>query len=339
MKQIIRIKDYIQAFSEKYGRYLDGVLRFAFGMALYMVIIINTGYNKTVSNPFIAVLMSAAAAMLPVSLTTVFACLLVIIEMTSVSLEIAAVSVIFIGVMLLMYYVFRMGDSFLMSASLFFCLFRMPALILPFAMIFPPVKIIPVIFGIVIYGIIIVVRKDFSVLAVRNGSLTLAGRVNLFLSDFFTSERILLVLFSVVLAMLVIRAIRSSRLNNAPLLSMIVGDVLFGIVMIFGNYYLNAGISYVLLAVSLVLNALMSLLIIGFRFNFDYKRTENVQFEDDDYYYYVKAIPKTRIPVTEMRVENISSADTSGHHYDEPEEINTGGVFRNRETDTPAGED
>ena len=338
MKQIIRVKDYIQAFLEKYGRYVDGVLHFVFAMALYMVIIFNTGYSKTVSSPFIAVLMAAAAALLPVSMTSVLACALIVVEMTSVSLEIAAVSVIFIAVMLLMYYVFRMGDSFLMSASLFFCLLRMPALILPFAMLFPPLKIIPVIFGIVLYGIIIVVRKDFSVLAARNGSLTLAGRVNLFLNDFFTSERLLLVLLAIVVTMLVIRAIRSSKMNYAPMVSMIVGDVLFGIIMIFGNYYLNAGISYVMLAVSLLVNIILALIIIAFRFNFDYKRTENVQFEDDDYYYFVKAIPKTRISVTEKRVENISSGTDSRLPARESEDINTGGVFRNRETNTPPGE-
>ena len=338
MKQIIRVKDYIQAFMEKYGRYVDGVLHFVFAMMLYMVIIYNTGYSKTVSSPFIAVLVAAAAAFLPVSLTSVFACALIVVEMTSVSLEIAAVSVIFIAVMLLMYYVFRMGDSFLMSASLLFCLLRMPALILPFAMLFPPLKIIPVVFGIVLYGIIIVVRKDFSVLAARNGSLTLAGRINLFLSDYFTSERLLLVLLAVVVTMLVIRAISSSKMNYAPLVSMIVGNVLFGVIMIFGNYYLNAGISYVMLAVSLFLNIIMALIIISFRFNFDYKRTENVQFEDDDYYYFVRAIPKTRISVTDMHVENISSGTDEELYARETEDINTGDVFRNRETGTPPGE-
>ena len=338
MKQIIRVKDYIQAFLEKYGRYVDGVLRFVFAMALYMTIIYNAGYSKTLSSPFVAVLMAVAAALLPVSLTSVLACALVIAEMASVSIVIAGISVVFIAVMLLMYYVFRMGDSFLMSASLLFCLIRMPALILPFAMLFPPLKIIPVVFGIVIYGIIIIVRKDFSVLAARNGSLTLAGRVNLFLNDFFTSERLLLVLLAVVVAMLIIRVIRSSKMNYAPIVSMIVGDVLFGIIMIFGNYYLNAGISYPMLAVSLALNILMALIIIAFRFNFDYKRTENVQFEDDEYYYFVKAIPKTRISVTEKRVENISAGTDSGLPVQETEDINTGGVFRNRETNSPSEE-
>jgi hypothetical protein len=35
--------------------------------------------------------------------------------------------------------------------------------------------------------------------------------------------------------------------------------------------------------------------------NLDYARTERVQFEDDDYYYYVKAVPKKMVAVREVR--------------------------------------
>lgn len=36
-------------------------------------------------------------------------------------------------------------------------------------------------------------------------------------------------------------------------------------------------------------------------FSLDYSRTEYVQFEDDEYYYYVKAVPKITIAVSEKR--------------------------------------
>ena len=42
-------------------------------------------------------------------------------------------------------------------------------------------------------------------------------------------------------------------------------------------------------------------------FSMDYSRTEYVQFEDDEYYYYVKAVPKLTIAVPEKRVKKISS--------------------------------
>ena len=35
----------------------------------------------------------------------------------------------------------------------------------------------------------------------------------------------------------------------------------------------------------------------------DYERTERVQFEDDDYYYFVKAVPKKMVTSTEKTVK------------------------------------
>ena len=44
-----------------------------------------------------------------------------------------------------------------------------------------------------------------------------------------------------------------------------------------------------------------------FRFNVDYARTEKVQFEDDEYYYYVKAVPKVTLSEPEKKVKKINS--------------------------------
>ena len=43
-----------------------------------------------------------------------------------------------------------------------------------------------------------------------------------------------------------------------------------------------------------------------FEFNLDYNRTEIVQFEDDEYYYYVKAVPKNVIMAPEKTVKRIN---------------------------------
>ena len=41
-------------------------------------------------------------------------------------------------------------------------------------------------------------------------------------------------------------------------------------------------------------------------FNLDYSRTERLQFEDDDYYYYVKAVPKVAVTAPEKNVKQIT---------------------------------
>ena len=59
---------------------------------------------------------------------------------------------------------------------------------------------------------------------------------------------------------------------------------------------------------SLIWGSLISLpaaVIISFLYRFlNYARTENVQYEDDEYYYYVKAVPKIALSVRDRKAGN-----------------------------------
>ena len=56
-----------------------------------------------------------------------------------------------------------------------------------------------------------------------------------------------------------------------------------------------------------VVSAALAILLQLTVFSMDYSRTEYVQFEDDEYYYYVKAVPKVTIAVPDKQVKRISS--------------------------------
>ena len=47
----------------------------------------------------------------------------------------------------------------------------------------------------------------------------------------------------------------------------------------------------------------------------DWYCTEYVQFEDDDYYYYVKAIPKMAVSSTDVKVQRISGRKRNTREY------------------------
>ena len=51
----------------------------------------------------------------------------------------------------------------------------------------------------------------------------------------------------------------------------------------------------------------MAMVVQFFKFNLDYSRTEKVQFEDDEYYYYVKAVPKMTVATPEKKVKKITT--------------------------------
>jgi hypothetical protein len=67
----------------------------------------------------------------------------------------------------------------------------------------------------------------------------------------------------------------------------------------------NIELSIVGLIVGSIVAVLIAKLVEFFAFNVDYSRTELVQFEDDEYYYYVKAVPKNTVATPQKRVKTI----------------------------------
>lgn len=86
----------------------------------------------------------------------------------------------------------------------------------------------------------------------------------------------------------------------AELLVIFVGDFVFGVTVAVGQLILG-----------ILLSAVIAAVYNFFIFTVDYTRTEHVQFEDDDYYYYVKAVPKMNVSTPDVKVQKISTRKRS----------------------------
>ena len=332
MKLLLKARTALKSFYGKYNIYLDGLFRFAFSLIAFMTVFYYTGYNQTLTSPVIAVLLALVCAFLPFSAISVVTALLIVVEFLSVSVEVAAITCVILAMMLLLYFIFRAGDSWLMVVTMLACLWGIPAVCLPMALLIAPIQVIVAVFGCVLYGLLIIVKKDISVLSSQTGSLTLAGRINLLLSDLFTSNRFLLIVAVLAASMILIAFIRRAKFNHAGITAMGAGTLVFIVSYLGGSYTMELTVNYYLLAVSVILAAAAAYLILYVIRSMDYKRTEEVQFEDDEYYYFVKAVPKMMIPVTKKKEEVITQTKLDTFS------INTDELFRTHRDETK-GED
>lgn len=78
---------------------------------------------------------------------------------------------------------------------------------------------------------------------------------------------------------------------------------IFGFIM--GNLVLNADVQILGVLLGSVLAVILVSIMQFFRFTLDYQKTERQQFEDEDYYYYVKAIPKIKLSKSKREIKTI----------------------------------
>ena len=106
--------------------------------------------------------------------------------------------------------------------------------------------------------------------------------------------------------LIIVYIIRRMSIENAWTVAIISGVLFQTIGMIAGYMLIGISGKTVGVLVGNVLCALIALVIQFLFFNLDYSRTERLQFEDDEYYYYVKAIPKAFVSGSDKKVKRFA---------------------------------
>jgi hypothetical protein len=111
-------------------------------------------------------------------------------------------------------------------------------------------------------------------------------------------------------AIIITYIIKRLSVDNAWTYAIAVGTVSEFIILIVGSLALNAKINIVFMIIGIIIGAVAAYICKVVFFSVDYKRTEFVQYEDDEYYYYVKAVPKISLVNENVKVKQINARKT-----------------------------
>ena len=108
---------------------------------------------------------------------------------------------------------------------------------------------------------------------------------------------------------IIVYCVRRLSIDYAFVIAVLTGGIVQVITMLMGH--LLIGMDEVATVAFLVIGGIVSIflgyLLQFFIYSVDYTRTERTQFEDDEYYYYVKAVPKVKVVSPEVRVKRINA--------------------------------
>ena len=111
---------------------------------------------------------------------------------------------------------------------------------------------------------------------------------------------------------LLVNLIRTRSFDYAWRIAIIAGGVVYVLMIIAGGFYFRLDIDVVTLIIYTVISVVIGLLLEFFVFGGDYTRTERLEYEDDEYYYYVKAVPKKMIAKEEKVVKHFGNTGSLG---------------------------
>ena len=132
------------------------------------------------------------------------------------------------------------------------------------------------------------------------------SKVVVALNQLIGNKEMYLVLGIFIITTLIVYVVRKLDIEHSWTVAWASG-ILFEAIGLTAGYIL-LGISDKIAGVIIgsVISGVIAMIIQFLFFNLDYSRTERLQFEDDDYYYYVKAVPKSLVTEKDKQIKRFN---------------------------------
>lgn len=306
MTGLLEFRERLRTFYGKYELYVTAGIKFILGLVVFSIINGNIGYMERMNQPAVALLLSLVCAFFPINAMAVLACGLILLHLFAVSLEAYAIGLCLFLLLLFLYGKFAPKNGYSTILTSVLCFFQVPQ-VMPVAvgMLRGPSAYLSVLCGTVTYYYIRGVKDNLVNFTSTEETEGLA-KFTAALKIFTGNKEMYLTLAAFLVTSLVVYLIRRQAISHAWRVAMIVGNVLELIILLSGYILLDLTEKILWASVGILISMGVCLVLEFFLYNLDYSRVERVQFEDDEYYYFVKAVPKVFVAKKEKRVKRIT---------------------------------
>ncbi len=294
MTKLVKWKETILEFTSRYEIYVMAAVRFVIGFAAFRLIIQNTGYMDILSRYPVAVLLALVCCFLPAGLMMFVGAVLILLELYALSMILCLlVGAVFL-LMLCAYLRLSSRKGLYAMLTPILSVWGIPyAMPVTTGLRGEPYAVISVICGEVTYFMLRNALADPSLYASAEDSGTSAA-ITQIVTELILDREMYLYLIAFAAAAVVTYCFCKLSFTQSHLVAAAIGLALEFAVIAIGEMWLDNGAVIPCVLIGCLVSCGILLVVWFFTYNLDYSREEKVQFEDDDYYYYVKAIPKRK---------------------------------------------
>ena len=305
---LLTFRDNIKAFCSRYDYILTPVLRFVVALLVFFSIKQQMGYMPLFSNILVMLLLSAVCAFLPMEFTTGIGGIIIILESTQVALDAALVGLALVLIFYCGYMRFSPKTGIIvLLVPLCYTTHLFYALPIVLGFLVGPAAIIPVIFGVILYYYETGLKELVNVLAAVTEEDTAVQGYQYILNALIDNKVMLLTFIVFACVILVTYVIYRTSFSNSWIVAFLAGGFLNVVLFLVGSVTILVEVEIAPILVGSIVGILLAVILQFGKGIVDYQRTEVLQFEDDEYYYYVKAIPKLSVSESNKNVKHINS--------------------------------
>ena len=333
MMSLLEFREWVKSFYQRHDIYINPAVKFIFALISFIAINKEIGFDSRLESIPVVLALALLSAFTPSAVMVLIATLMAALHVYYAS---PILSIIVIVMLLIIYFLFarytpRYGYVIL-AVPILYALkipYAMPILL---GMIAAPIAIVPTICGVLVYYVFQVVKTAVN-MQVNTSVDDILYLYTTVIDGMVKNRQMVMSCVIFALILLVVYYVRRMKFDYAFEISIAAGALTSILGFLISDVILDKSDQILAMILGTIVSGLMVYVVHFFKLTLDYSGVEHAQFEDDVYYYYVKAVPKVTVTTPQRKVKRINFKEVSqeiskssrkreeDEDYDEDEEV------------------
>ena len=304
MTTLIELRTKMRQLISRREAWVNGTLRFV--LALVSLLMVNRvlGYQQLLNHWWVAAgvaLVCALVQMQGVTVIIIFYCLL---HLMTLSTDVALAALVLIVISYAVCGYFQSKDTYNMITIPLCYQLNIPFMMPIGAGLSGGIYELPsVLFGSVVSYFLHIVSLNASAFLEAGSEMTASTLIQ---TKLLTSPMFYIYIAAMCIVFILVYYIRASKIKHAWFVAVTSGVIVAFIIMLATHLFIEGREGIPTLIIGSVVTLFLSAIMVFFAQGIDYSRTEKVIYEDDDYIYYVTAVPKVHVAEQEKEIKKIT---------------------------------
>jgi len=307
MTSLVMAKQIVKKFYSKYEAFVLPLIKFMVGLICISIINSRLGYMQQLNSFAIVLVVALMCSFMPWNFTVFVSAIFVLAHVYKMSLECVLVVGALFLILFLLYFRFSPRDTIAVLLTPICFILKIPY-VMPIAagLLGGPTSMVSVGCGVVVYYVLdALVGGAGSINSLADEEMT--TRLKFVIDTVMNNKPMMATVLAFACTIIIVYTIRRLKINYSWYIAIGAGVFADIILMLIFDIIFNTNVSVGAMILGSLFAIIVGLVITFLFFQVDYTRTEKLQFEDDDYYYYVKAIPKVTVSTTQKKVKKINT--------------------------------
>ena len=305
MTKLLLWKQKVKEFYGEHDFWITPLFKFLLAFVVFSQINGLLGFMRQIDNIFVVLILSLICAMFSINVMTILACLLILGHCYAVGIETAGFAAVLLILLMILFLRFTSEDNVaLILTPISFTLHIPAAVPVGCGILRGASRAVPSGCGVRLYFFMKLVKDRATVL--QGNETEPLQKLQLLLDGVLKNEEMWLTVVVFAAVVVIVSVISRASFDYAWRIAIVTGAVVYIVIMVFGSMFMSVSTELAGIILSGVAAIIIGFVIEFFELGVDYSRTELTQFEDDEYIYYVKAVPKALVSESKKSVKKFT---------------------------------